>query len=74
MYERELRFYQNLGDQVADLSIARAQLVVDAMARFHAQGWESAALDGLEWIPRLDNPTYAPTVPGILHAGWGDHP
>ena len=48
VYERELRLYQELGDQVAGLLIARAQLVVDAMARFHAQGWQSAALDGLD--------------------------
>ena len=70
VYERELRFYQDLGDQVAGLSIARAQLVVDAMARFHAQWWESAALDCLDWMPRLDDPMYAATVPGIFHAGW----
>jgi hypothetical protein len=45
-----------LADQVAGVSPARAKLAVEAIAPFHAQWWETDALEALDWMPRADHP------------------
>ncbi|MGK2949064.1 MAG: phosphotransferase [Acidimicrobiales bacterium] len=52
---------EDLGDrtmisQVAGLSGARAASALRALARVHGTWWGAASLDGLEWMPRLDDP------------------
>lgn len=90
-YEREGRFYQQLGDkistrtprcywnhlepatnsfgllledlgdrtmisQVAGVDHVRAAQALHALAQLHGAWWNSAALDTIEWMPRLDHP------------------
>ena len=90
-YEREGRFYEQLGDkvrlrtprcywnhlapedatfgllledlgartmisQIAGLDPGRAAQALRALATLHAEWWASPALDGLTWMPRLDDP------------------
>jgi hypothetical protein len=90
-YEREARFYQQIGDksplrtprcfhnhldvdrreflllledlgdrtlisQIAGMDAARAGVALDALARLHAEWWDSPALDSLTWLPRLVDP------------------
>jgi hypothetical protein len=45
-----------LGDQVAGLTVEQAVAAVQAIAPFHAQWWESADLETLEWLPAADHP------------------
>ena len=45
-----------LGDQVAGLTVEQAIAAVQAIAPFHAQWWESPALDALDWLPAADHP------------------
>jgi hypothetical protein len=42
--------------QVAGLPPGRAAQAVQALAQVHARWWEAPALDGLGWMPRLDDP------------------
>jgi hypothetical protein len=90
-YEREGRFYQQIGEklsvrtprcywnhidverqtfgllledlgsrtmisQVAGVGADRAAQALRALGELHATWWSSPALDGLEWMPRLDDP------------------
>lgn len=90
-YEREARFYQQIGDksavrtprcfhnhadvdarafvllledfgdrtlisQVAGMEGSRASDALAAVARLHAEWWDSPALDALTWMPRLTDP------------------
>ena len=104
IYERELRFYEELGaslpfripaaylihrsdvgrfvlaiedmageyvvgDQVVGATPAQADAVVDALVPFHAQWWEHAELDSMDWLPVPNGPAYKAAVPGIYRAG-----
>jgi hypothetical protein len=40
-----------MGDQVAGASVGDADLLIREVAKLHAQWWESAELDALDWIP-----------------------
>jgi hypothetical protein len=42
--------------QVAGLPAGRAGQAVSALAQLHASWWDSPALDGIGWMPRLDDP------------------
>ncbi len=42
--------------QIAGLGTERAEQALCALARLHAEWWSSPALDGLGWMPRLDDP------------------
>lgn len=42
--------------QVAGVKATRAAQALEALAKLHGAWWESPALDGLEWMPRLDDP------------------
>lgn len=90
-YEREGRFYQQIGSkldlrtprcywnhidsvtstygllledltartmvsQVEGVGVERAAEALCALARLHGTWWASPAVDGLEWMPRLDDP------------------
>jgi len=90
-YEREGRFYREIGDklglrtprcywnhidtaadtfgllledlsrrtmisQVAGVEAERAAQALGALATLHGTWWGSPALDGLDWMPRLDDP------------------
>jgi thiamine kinase-like enzyme len=90
-YEREGRFYQEIGDkaavrtprcywnhvdpaantfgllledlssrtmisQVTGVKAERAAQALGALATLHGGWWRSPALDGLDWMPRLDDP------------------
>lgn len=90
-YEREGRFYEQIGDklalrtprcywnhidvdanefallledlgqrtmisQLAGVSGDRAVQAVETLGTLHGTWWESAALDSLDWMPRLDDP------------------
>jgi hypothetical protein len=90
-YEREARFYQQIGDksplrtprcfhnhidvdrreflllledlgdrtlisQIAGMGATRTGAALDALARLHAEWWDSPTLDSLNWMPRLVDP------------------
>ena len=68
-----------LGDQVAGVSPDDAGRAVEALARFHADWWETPALDALEWMPFSNGPITMQAV-GVYERGWapflehfGDH-
>ena len=42
--------------QIAGLGAERAGQALRELAKLHAEWWASPALDGLEWMPRLDDP------------------
>ena len=42
--------------QVAGVGVDRATQALTALARLHGSWWGNPALDGLEWMPRLDDP------------------
>ncbi len=58
-----------MGDQVAGLSPARAELVIDALAALHAEWWQSPRLGELPWLLSFADDIYTATVPGIFSAG-----
>jgi hypothetical protein len=45
-----------LADQVAGVSVEQAIQAVQAIAPFHAQWWETPALEALDWLPAADHP------------------
>jgi Phosphotransferase enzyme family len=57
------------GDQLAGITVARAEAIIDALAAFHATWWESPELDTLDWLPTQDAPIYFAAVPAIVSAG-----
>jgi hypothetical protein len=57
------------GDQLAGVSLERAEAIIDSLATFQAQWWDSAELDTLAWLPRQDDPSYLAALPGIVTAG-----
>lgn len=42
--------------QIAGLGAGRAEQALCELAKLHAEWWASPALDGLTWMPRLDDP------------------
>ncbi len=42
--------------QIAGLGAGRAAQALRELAKLHAEWWASPALDGLTWMPRLDDP------------------
>lgn len=42
--------------QIAGLGADRARQALGALAGLHAEWWASPALDGLDWMPRLEDP------------------
>lgn len=57
------------GDQVIGATAAQARQVVEYIGRFHAQWWEHPLLDGLDWMPRVNDPATKLVVP-LFAAGW----
>jgi hypothetical protein len=45
-----------LADQVAGMTVEQAIQAVQAIAPFHAQWWQSAELEKLDWLPAADHP------------------
>ena len=45
-----------LADQVAGMTVDQAKRAVAAIARFHAQWWDTEALEALDWLPTSDHP------------------
>ncbi|MFM7537522.1 MAG: phosphotransferase [Acidimicrobiales bacterium] len=58
-----------MGDQVAGISLERAEAVIDALAGLHAAWWEHPELDTFDWLPEVDAPAYAAVVPDIYRTG-----
>ena len=57
------------GDQVAGISVRRAERVIDALAGLHAAWWERPELFELDWLPTSADPAYLSAVPPIYAAG-----
>lgn len=57
------------GDQVAGATADEARLVVDRLAALHAQWWDHAWLDELDWMPSILDPMVEAVVP-MFQAGW----
>lgn len=69
---------RTLISQVAGMPAARAVEALEALAAFHAEWWDSPALDALTWMPRLVDPVnlsageqYRQSWPTFLER-WGD--
>lgn len=45
-----------MADQVTGMTVEQAIAAVQAIAPFHAQWWQSAALEALDWLPAADHP------------------
>ena len=58
-----------IGDQMASLSQAEAEQVVDQLAGFHAMWWGKAETDELAWIPKPDGPVWQ-MAPATLQGFW----
>ncbi|MEM9036122.1 MAG: phosphotransferase [Actinomycetota bacterium] len=58
-----------VGDQVVGATLEQAETIVDAVAGLHAQWWERPELEGFDWLPVPNAPTYLAAVPGIYRAG-----
>jgi len=58
-----------MGDQLAGLGVPRAHRIIEQLAAFHAQWWETPELDALDWLPRQDDALYLAAVPPIVTAG-----
>jgi hypothetical protein len=52
-------------DQIAGMTLADAEQVIDALADFHACWWRAPALDTMPWLPRYNNPLYKAAGPAI---------
>lgn len=57
------------GDQVLGATADQAYLVVDRLAALHAQWWDHALLDELDWMPSIVDPMVEAVVP-MFEAGW----
>ncbi|MFN6119595.1 MAG: phosphotransferase [Actinomycetes bacterium] len=53
-------------DQVAGCSPQDAAAIIDAAADLHARYWANEALDGLTWLPRVDNERYIGAIPSYV--------
>jgi aminoglycoside/choline kinase family phosphotransferase len=45
-----------MADQVAGMTVEQAIAAVQAIAPFHAQWWQQAELEALDWLPAADDP------------------
>ena len=45
-----------VGDQLAGIDIARAQMIIRALGRFHAEWWDDPRLEAMDWLPRVNDP------------------
>jgi aminoglycoside/choline kinase family phosphotransferase len=72
------------GDQAGGLSVADARAALVALARLHAQFWQSAELDRLDWMPpindagmKISREVYNASIPGFrqvfAHALEAEH-
>lgn len=59
-----------VGDQIAGCTIEQAELACRSVAKFHAEWWESAALDKLEWMPEINAPVMQ-SAQGAYQQSWG---
>lgn len=57
-------------DQVAGLTLAQAELVVDEMAALHAQWWGDAGIAEQDWLPPLDAPQRVENLTALAKMGW----
>jgi aminoglycoside/choline kinase family phosphotransferase len=51
-----------VGDQMAGCTIAKAELALRELARFHATWWEHPTLENLDWMPSIDADWYVASV------------
>lgn len=58
-----------MADQVAGVSVERATMAVERLARFHADWWETDALDALDWMPLSNGPVTVQAV-GLYERDW----
>jgi hypothetical protein len=49
---------QRQPDQIAGLTIAECEIVLDALAVLHAHWWDTDELRGLDWLPDFSYPPY----------------
>lgn len=62
--------HMEAGDQLAGLSVARAEAIIDAIAPLHARYWDAPELTtALDWVPRQDDPMFLAGIPPIVAAG-----
>lgn len=58
-------------NQLDGVSLADAQTIIDVLADFHAQWWQSPALAGMQGtFPPLSNPVYHMVLPSLWDGGW----
>ena len=65
----DLAPHWDVGDQVVGATLAQAELIVEALADFHAMWWEHPDLADMTWLPTQDAPQYLAVVPEIYRAG-----
>lgn len=58
-----------VGDQLAGCSLAQARTVMRAVARFHAQWWDSPELERFAWMPKMSDPVNDYIEP-LYRASW----
>ena len=56
-------------DQVAGITVAEAEKILDTVAILHAEFWERDSLYALDWLPPMNNPLYKGGQ-ALAHARW----
>jgi hypothetical protein len=59
----------DMGDQVAGVSVARAERIIDGLVVLHATWWEKPELFAQTWLPTSADPQYLAILPGVWSAG-----
>lgn len=59
-----------VGDQVAGCSAAEVELALRDLAMFHAGWWDDPRLDGLDWMPTLNDPLIVGTLMQAYQDSW----
>lgn len=59
-----------MGDQVAGVSVARAERIIDGLVVLHSTWWEKPELFAQDWLPTSADPQYLAVLPAVWSAGY----
>ncbi len=58
------------GDQLASCSLEEARTALSALAKLHAQWWNSPRFSEFTWLPAVDDPVLRQVLPAIYQQSW----
>lgn len=62
----------SLVDQIEGCTPEQVETVVDELAALHASFWQNPELDGIAWLPRLNDPLFTVGLPIGLEQTWAN--